>query len=114
MRKLVSESLNFKRGENPLKTIGIGINPYNEELFTEHIIRNLPEILGTEEIPADIIHSNETYINLKYEDAIDKYMLYIFKLYGMNALEMWEAIRILDYNPIQCLYHKLIEMGFSE
>jgi len=55
----MDESINFKRGMDPKDSLSIGIFSNrtfdNEWVASEFIIEHLPQILGTDEIPEDII-----------------------------------------------------------
>ena len=75
---LIKESLSFQRGGDPKEILGIGdeykriFNTENE--LVNYIIRNLPHILGTTEIPKDIISQPNKFIREKYFSKIRKYL----------------------------------------
>jgi hypothetical protein len=60
--KYVNESLSFKRGGDPLKSMGLGISPFHREAFVEYLANSIPKILGTESIPKDILGANIHFI----------------------------------------------------
>ena len=75
MRALhVYENLDFKRGIDPKSALGIGIDPKKAQSFIPYIIYRLPEILGTRDIPKDILLSKKSYIHEKYAWNIDSYV----------------------------------------
>jgi hypothetical protein len=120
MRALhVYESEGFQRGRDPKRAMGIGMRPENEEAFCKYIISKLPEILGTESIPKNIIGGAGNYIELSYTDPINTFVKDLLIEYGINPLpgglsSYWvNTESALGYNMWESLRKFLIKMGFS-
>jgi hypothetical protein len=78
--KYVYESLDFERGRDPLKSMGLGITPFNREAFIKYLANSIPKILGTESIPPDILGNESVQtINRKYIRPIQDFMDDLFK-----------------------------------
>ena len=78
MKKLVRESLNFERGLNPKKSIGIGLEAPRRfktiEEFTDFIIMALPLIFNGK-MPEDILSKKERgVLPMSYYDKIAKWL----------------------------------------
>jgi hypothetical protein len=74
----LDESVSFERGQNPLKTMDIGILNQKKHFPSvkkamEWVADILPLILGTPEIPENIIKS-KNFINSRYLNKIHKYV----------------------------------------
>jgi len=116
--RTVNETIGFTKGLDPKRAMGIGISPRNEEVFCKYIISKLPEILGTEEVPEDIIESNNHYINARYNESINTYIESILPSYGINPHPpgtgtYWVTTEpTLGYNIWSSLRSVLREMGY--
>ena len=82
---LVKESISFQRGVDPKTQLGIGIyypKKFNTiEEAANYLISALPEILGTEKIPKDIVRSDidkrgyrSIFLSWKYYITIANYV----------------------------------------
>jgi len=103
--QFVYENINFERGEDPKRSMGIGkyknyrkkITINTKEELVETLLPLLPLILNTEEIPKDIINGHGTKINHKYFNEILEYVNNYF----------------IDYTLfVPWLFTKLKDMGF--
>lgn len=109
MKRMVRESLDFTRGGEVKKKIGLGIDPWNPETFPGFVLRSLPEILGTTQIPKDILMEDGNHIKEIYAKRIHKW-----------AKDKWGAEFMRDgpdspeYNIWGLLKDLLIKMGFEE
>ena len=79
MRAKFIYEVNFERGQNPLDAMNIGslysIHKFeNQDDVINWIIKHLPQILKTKEIPEDIIVSQGYYINDLYINKIEYYI----------------------------------------
>lgn len=81
--------MNFERGKNPKEALNIGLYTYREfeddMIAAFWVVRHLPAILGTEDIPEDIFGSplGDQGYNTAYNDTIRDYvMMYISSLEG--------------------------------
>jgi hypothetical protein len=118
--RTVNENISFTKGLDPKKSMGIGINPYNEKPFCKYIIGKLPEILGTVEVPEDIIRSSSNYINMQYNtDLINTYLRNLLSEYSIDPCppgsgDYWVTTETtLGYNIWSSLRSVLMEMGYS-
>ena len=81
---IVREHINFERGIDPKKSIGLGIFSrkkfINNDEAIDYMVNHLTTILDKKAIPRDIIRTkDETWFNDKYyfdlADYIEKYLL---------------------------------------
>jgi len=115
--KRVNETLSFRKGLDPKRSIGIGI-PYDAEAFRNYIISRLPEILEVENIPRDIISRPGFFINPKYSKYINPYLENLLKELGVdpypeNSEPLVDTDSTLGYNIWSILYNYLETMGYS-
>jgi hypothetical protein len=116
--KRVYEKLEFKRGVSPYRAMGIGIDPRNEVAYMEWLMSALPGILGTEEIPEDIIASENHWLADQYLDAFEVHLKSVIgrDLYlGPVPLSNSDRVAIvdyLDYNPWSVLHSRLASEGY--
>jgi len=110
----VYENLGFKRGMDPKESLGIGIDPKKAKSFIPYIIYKLPEILGTKEIPKDILLSRNFYIHEKYAWSIDGYIRKFLMDRGIQAYPPYSLIDThtsLGYNIWPSLCDGLVRSG---
>jgi hypothetical protein len=69
--KRVYENIDFQRGRDPKSSMGIGIDPKNQEQFIPFIIDRMPEILGVNRIPIDILGTRNQYLNPSYYTKVE-------------------------------------------
>jgi len=115
--RTVYEYISFRRGMDPKKAIGIGLNPRDEKSFCNYLASELPYVLGTETIPEDIIESSSHYINDKYTEKINKYLADLLSQYGINPFPKGgESIvntePVLEYNIWDSLNLALKRLGY--
>ena len=107
--KFISEK--FEETTDPLKDMGIGLLNFRGNFdkikdFQDYMIKVLPGILETDEIPEDIIYDSEYhYINDKYFYKIGNHIKNRLKIVGEN---------ILDVSWANFLFKRLKEIGFKE
>jgi len=112
--RIVKESLfeKFTEDSDPIKDMGIGINPDNAEVFVPYIIDRLPEILKVEKIPIDILGAEEgPYISRQYASKINEWMVKIFKRDFKYSLG--NDSQTIKYNIWSDLHDMLRSMGFN-
>jgi len=115
--RTVYESLSFRKGMDPKKAMGIGINPKDEKTFSDYLASELPHILGTETIPEDIIKSSSHYINNKYNEKINKYLADLLPQYGINPFpkggeDIVNTEPTIEYNIWDSLNLALRRLGY--
>ena len=72
---LVKESISFTRGLDPKIVLGIGQKNFRSyEDFGNFLIKIIPKLLGTDEIPKDILQEKRHVIKQAYFDIIDKFI----------------------------------------
>lgn len=76
----------FTQDSDPIHDMGIGIDiPRdfdNTMEASKWLVRHLPHILRTTEIPNDIIKDKNNYIKTKYSDIIDEYIAKYISING--------------------------------
>jgi hypothetical protein len=112
--KLVREHIIFEKfteDSDPIHDMGIGI--FAPRIFKTRVeecnwvLKVLPAILGTTEIPKDIIESNVLYVKDKYMDAIRKYKTRYLRVEGVTDLMFRTEINW------DLLHKKLIRRGYT-
>jgi hypothetical protein len=110
--KIVREHINEKFSEesDPIIDMGIGIyakrNFNSETEEAQFIVKHLAAILKTEEIPANIIRSNQYYIQNRYCDKIFRFA----KEYHTIKGKRWEDDRDFPYDEI---HYMLKDKGYK-
>ena len=90
--KLVREYINekFTADSDPIKDLDIGIyaqrNFKNYEEIAAFIVRILPTIIGTTEIPKNVIASSVHYINDSILEKVNKYLCDYISLNGKHII----------------------------
>jgi len=110
-RRVLKESLSFTRGENPKRTLDLGIAPDDRESFVPFIVNTIPQILGKSQIPEDIL----------WRSKIEKGLGYRFNLKYIHTIWIWivknffyhEGRIVLSYNLWDYLADDLERRGFS-
>ena len=85
----VYENLEFERGRDPKRAMGIGLR--NSDKLADYVIENLPEILGTEEIPDNIIRSDTYVFKPAYATKIEKWLAKLYGFYCDRDGNFWES-----------------------
>ena len=114
----VNEILNFERGLDPIKSMGIGMDRKKDfdtmEDLIKYLIYKIPDILETNEIPKDIIDQPGKIIrsqNPDYYSIIRNYLVTNeIKLKGEPANDYNEGLGTRWNTNLR---EKLIEMGFE-
>jgi len=110
--KFINEK--FIEDSDPITDMGIGEKVIFQKYLDgdympliDHIIRNIPDILGTPDIPDDII-------NAYSEDT-----RYIIRPIYLEKLRDWISQKAIQHDlnitwiPLTQLYRKLLELGFK-
>jgi hypothetical protein len=114
----VNETINFERGQDPIKAMGVGIvnkkNFDTMEDLVNYLIYRIPDILKTNEIPSDIINQPGKIIRSENPNYYEMFKSFLIqndiKLKGEPAndynvgLEMRWNVKLRE---------KLRKMGFE-
>ena len=84
--KYVKESVNFERGKDPKEALGLGVSPLNYKAYSRYFISKIPEMLGTTEIPSDIIEGRFVYFNWKYYKTIQNFISASLNKFGIEHI----------------------------
>jgi len=105
----------FTEDSDPIKDMGIGIvnilkkysKSYSDgvESFMKLVIRHIPEILGTENIPEDILTDPDHFIREKYAIKIRKWAINLFRDHNISYTGTF---------PHVALKKELKKLGFSD
>ena len=103
----------FVEDSDPVEDLGIGLNFSDLDKFTNFLIRKIPSILGTSNIPDDIIYplDHRKYFNELYFHQLENYITNFVKFKGKNI----EINQYIETNYLHDeLYRKLIKMGYPK
>lgn len=97
--KLVRESIDFKRGGDPKKALGIGIDPGNRETFVPYLLQRVPSILGTRDIPDDFEGGDDmgqsfAFIKTEYAEIIMSWLIEKFGIDDYPLYNIWRDLAI--------------------
>lgn len=106
----------FVEDSDPVKDLGIGQKNFTSaDKLISYIIRNLPGILGTDEIPKDIIYPKgaQNLLNWDYYRKIDAHLSKFVK-YDNENTDMEHYCPLDGVYIVNSLYDKLREMGYPK
>lgn len=105
--KYIYENLDFQRGKDPKMTLGLGPSPDNQKAFINWVISKIPEMIGKEEIPKNIISNTNQYINDPYVYQISKYLNDV-----LPEEWFWNSEAISEDSMYKVLYWKDLDYDF--